>query len=689
MTSTTAPLRPEFRRSDPDLRARRSGARPRSRGWSCELGTEPPLDPASPGPGADRRDWSIRWFGGSVLTGCAGALLLGSAIYVSSDGDLTFAEPAEPAPALSPRAADGSGPAARKGDKLVRAEMAASAKQVFRSPMTLRAGDREVIKVRSFVRIATNLSMVSGVYATDIPPFNPLRFFSEGPVDRAAELPPETSDADVSVVKSDLSLLAVEFGASVLTDADVAEQIQEEARMRAEAGRRGGLAFSSLPLPQSLMLPRSRTLDPGLLAPSDPGGMESAFRTIDVRVVPENVSTLDKGVPAASATAFTERSLTIRRGDTLEGVLAANGAAPDDARAVVAALGGRDKALPTLEGLLFRLLFAPGPNPGEPGRIARATLLSERGIEAIAAMTDRGVFVPVAPPPIESGKADTKANAEDGDDEAEAGGVTLYNSLYETALKQDLPRYLVEDLIRVFGYDVDFQRRVTPGDSFELFYATDEEGSAERPEVLSAALTIGSEVHRVFRYQGEDGSVDFFDEAGRSLKKFLLRKPVLEARLSSGYGNRFHPILGYAKMHTGVDWAARVGTPILTAGIGTVIKAGWDSGYGRRVEVQHANGYVTTYNHLSAFGRGVAPGARLRQGQILGYVGSSGLSTGAHLHYEVVVNGHFVDPMRIRVPRGRELDGRALVDFSRQRDQVSTLMQKATNPNRLAQRDSR
>jgi murein DD-endopeptidase MepM/ murein hydrolase activator NlpD len=138
-------------------------------------------------------------------------------------------------------------------------------------------------------------------------------------------------------------------------------------------------------------------------------------------------------------------------------------------------------------------------------------------------------------------------------------------------------------------------------------------------------------------------------------------------------------------MHTGVDWAARVGTPIFAAGNGTIAKAAWDSGYGRRMEIQHANGYLTSYNHLSAFARGMTAGARVRQGQVIGYVGSSGLSTGAHLHYEVIVNGHFVDPMKIRVPRGRELDGRALVEFGRQRDQIDQLMQKAS-PNRLAQR---
>ena len=214
-------------------------------------------------------------------------------------------------------------------------------------------------------------------------------------------------------------------------------------------------------------------------------------------------------------------------------------------------------------------------------------------------------------------------------------------------------------------------------------------------DVLAGSLNIGRS-RMVRRVEAQSlipnldsselrGAVEYFDESGRSLKKFLIRKPIAEGVLRSGFGYRRHPILGYAKMHTGVDWANRIGTPIIAAGNGTVIKAEWDSGYGRRVELQHANGYVTAYSHMSRFGRGVAPGARMRQGQVIGYVGSTGLSTGPHLHYEVVVNGHFVDPMKIRVPRGRELDGRPLADFKRQREQVDDLLKKAGGSTRLAQ----
>jgi murein DD-endopeptidase MepM/ murein hydrolase activator NlpD len=404
-------------------------------------------------------------------------------------------------------------------------------------------------------------------------------------------------------------------------------------------------------------------------------------------VVPENVTTLAKIEPRASEQMIEERDAVLRKGDTIENVLRQNGATLEQTRGILGALL-RLRPGPLPEGQRIRMLFGPGPRPGDGRQILRVVLFGERGVEAIAAANDRGLFVAVQPP-VEDVRQRPPAQQAEEDGEDEEGGVRLYNSLYETALKHDLPRQTVEELVRIFGYDVDFQRRVISGDSMELFYAVDEDGG-DRPEMLYAALSLGGEQRRVYRFHSpDDGSVEYFDEAGRSLKKFLIRKPIADGSLRSGFGMRRHPILGYSKMHTGVDWSNRIGTPIMAAGNGTVMKSEWDSGYGRRVELQHANGYITAYSHLSAFGRGIAPGARVRQGQVIGYVGSTGLSTGPHLHYEIIVNGHFVDPMKIRVPRGKELEGRQLAEFKRQREQVDALLQRAGNPNRFAQREAR
>src|SRR5262249_52720210 len=174
----------------------------------------------------------------------------------------------------------------------------------------------------------------------------------------------------------------------------------------------------------------------------------------------------------------------------------------------------------------------------------------------------------------------------------------------------------------------------------------------------------------------------FSEEAGdKGRKMFLAPKPMGGGVFRSGFGARNHPLLGYMRMHTGVDWSDDIGTPVFAAGNGVVLSADWNSGgYGRRIEVQHLNGYVTTYSHLSGFARGIEPRVKIRQGQVIGYVGSTGLSTGPHLHYEVLINGSFVDPMRIKLPRGRELAGGILTDFERERARVDGILDRSPGP---------
>jgi murein DD-endopeptidase MepM/ murein hydrolase activator NlpD len=282
------------------------------------------------------------------------------------------------------------------------------------------------------------------------------------------------------------------------------------------------------------------------------------------------------------------------------------------------------------------------------------------------------------------------ARARREEEEDDGTGVRLYQSIYETALRNQVPRPLIEDLIRIYSYDIDFQRRVQPGDSFEVLFAGEDETSDARGDVLYASLTTGGETRRFYRFQStDDGLVDFYDETGKSAKKFLVRKPLAAGLISSPFGSRRHPLLRYTKMHTGVDWRAPMGTPIYASGNGVVEKLGWEGGYGRYIRIRHANGYQTAYGHMSAYARNMAVGKRVRQGQVIGYVGSTGLSTGAHLHYEILVNGRFVDPMRIRLPRGRVLEGDLLANFEQERERLDNMIARAGpsrgTPPRMAQ----
>lgn len=239
----------------------------------------------------------------------------------------------------------------------------------------------------------------------------------------------------------------------------------------------------------------------------------------------------------------------------------------------------------------------------------------------------------------------------------------IETSLYDAAVAQGVPAPVLGDLIHIFSFDVDFQREVRAGDTFALMYDVIQvEGqTVDTGVVYMAEMTVGGKQRRYYRFKGKDGFWEYFDETGKSAKKALLRTPVDGARLSSGFGKRRHPILGYTKMHRGADFAAPTGTPIFAAGNGVVEVSGWNGGYGKYIRLRHNDTYKTAYAHLSRIA--VSKGKRVKQGQVIGYVGSTGRSTGPHLHYEVHQNGRQVNPMGVKLPTGRSLKGDELAAF--------------------------
>jgi murein DD-endopeptidase MepM/ murein hydrolase activator NlpD len=400
------------------------------------------------------------------------------------------------------------------------------------------------------------------------------------------------------------------------------------------------------------------------------------YAGFQARVVPENVTLLAKTKDQVTGgNANGERTHIVKRGDTITSVLIDQGATPEEARAIAATLGPRGREGGLREGLKLRILMEPSA-PGKRLQPYRVMIVNDSTIEAVVALSDLGRYVPVD---VQSFNTDTAtaSNGSDDDEEDDGSGVRLYQSIYESALRNKVPPAVIEDMIRIYSYDVDFQRRAQAGDSFEVFYAGDDETTPtiEKDDVLYASLTVGGETKKYYRFQTpDDGVVDYYDESGKSAKKFLVRKPVNNAIMRSGFGGRRHPILGYAKMHTGVDWATPYGTPIFASGNGVVEKVGWEGGYGKYVRLKHNNGYETAYGHMSAFAKGLEPGKRVRQGQVIGFVGSTGMSTGAHVHYEILVNGRFVDPMRVKLPRGRSLEGGLLANFEKERDRLDAQM---------------
>lgn len=243
---------------------------------------------------------------------------------------------------------------------------------------------------------------------------------------------------------------------------------------------------------------------------------------------------------------------------------------------------------------------------------------------------------------------------------------TIKSSVYGSAAKAGIPKSIVSEAIKIYSQNVDFQRDVHAGDSLEVMYEThqtDEGYVAKTGNVIYAQLTLGGRKIPLYRYETADGSVDYYGPDGQSTKKTLMKTPIDGARMSSGFGVRRHPVLGYTKMHKGIDFAAPTGTPIYAAGDGVVAKAGRFSSFGNYVRIRHRSDLDTAYGHMSRIADGVRSGARVKQGQLIGYVGTTGRSTGPHLHYEVLVDNSQVNPRGINLPIGQALAGRDLKRF--------------------------
>lgn len=623
-----------------------------------DLGDEPPLgvdgDAEEP---INRRRISIRWLMATLLTGICGAALMGGAVYAALDGEYRFAQSPETVrSALRGTLAAGERPSnvARKGDRMSILSESFSAKQTLRLSTTVKDGDREVIKVRAVTKVATNLAQSVTSASVDVPRFNPAKLIAESTNDDADAVQAEPT-GDLTIVLRDIAALppSTRFAAELPME-DVLMKVRETAEFSVPTADARAPAFPGL----------------GMMAYAPSGAADP----LNALHQPENMSAVDKSAEDASGgNDWSERTVVAKAGDTVASILIDLGVPDVAANGAARAFGTRELSGKLTPGLRLKVLLDNATEGAMPLRVA---VFGESGHQGTVALSDSGTFLPVQE------ASDTQLadlGPDDGDEDSGGGRITLYDSIWETALRHEVPRPVIESMIRVYSFDVDFQRRVRAGDSLEVLYEPDEAGGAGG--VLYAGLTVGGEERRYYRYQTpDDGLVDFYDDAGKSAKKFLVRKPLSGGQLRSGFGMRRHPILGYSRLHSGVDWSDRTGTPIYAAGNGVIKKAAWTSGYGRRIEIQHANGYVTTYSHQSGFAKGIREGVRVRQGQLIGYIGSTGLSTGAHLHYEVLVNGRFVDPMRIRLPRGRALDGRILASFEKERANIDALLNHSSAP---------
>jgi murein DD-endopeptidase MepM/ murein hydrolase activator NlpD len=382
------------------------------------------------------------------------------------------------------------------------------------------------------------------------------------------------------------------------------------------------------------------------------------------------------------------RTLNVERGDTVQGILQDAGVPSDEAAAVVVALTKVYDTRTMRAGQTLQATFEAAPTPKQPAAAPPVVVINGLDSGADEDSGDTGSVTQVQPTPagrllsisfspsVEHNI--TISRTTDGGFSAEdvvkplvahlhRAGATVDSSLYLAATQAGIPTDIVVSMIKMFSYKIDFQRELHPGDSFEVYYSyyyTPDGVPAKSGDIDYARMTIAGKEIALYRYQPtEDDEPDYYDASGASVKGTLMKTPVDGARITSGFGMRFHPILGYTRMHKGIDFGVPIGTPVMAAGTGTIKTMGVENGYGNFVLIQHAEGISTAYGHLSRFAAGLHAGSHVAQGQVFAYSGMSGMATGPHLHYEIRINNIQVNPLLVKFATGRKLDGSELRDF--------------------------
>jgi murein DD-endopeptidase MepM/ murein hydrolase activator NlpD len=618
--------------------------------------------------GAQQPGGRFRWLMSTVLAAAVGSVAIFTVIYSSVDSKdgasgllpaLARIGAGElPSPSLpNVKRLAGLNWFTPKSDRLEVTSGASSMRFVIQEKMYQRRNGRDYIHAKPYVRVVARLGPPSDEMREAIPAFNPFKLYANTtPIkDGDSEHGETTASADVVIKVVELlgGILPIEDGQR-LDEAEVREVVaRDEDAMRtplAELQGPGG----------DVQTPKTNALAP---APNT---------TILAKTVAEAAETVDD---------LEDGELTIvkvGKGDSLRSILTKAGADRWQAQAMIDAARGIFKEKELGPGNEVHVTVVPSLTEADRKEPARFSVFADGHVHKVTVRrSPAGEFEATATPV--GAEAAVRALLSEDDDALK--NTTLYSGLYNALLEQRIDAETVLQILKVHVYETDYRKRLRAGDQIELFFdVNDQDGSkTQLGELLYTALTAGGETSRFYRFRTPDGIVDYYDDQGNNSKRFLMRRPVRSSnvRLTSGFGYRFHPLLNRKKMHTGVDWAAPTGTPILASGNGAIEQAGRKGQYGNYVRIRHANGYQTAYGHMSRIAPGVNDGVKVRQGQVIGYVGSTGLSSGPHLHFEVLVNSQFVNPMSIQVPRERQLDGKQLAQFQKERARIEDLMRRS------------
>lgn len=607
------------------------------------------------------RELSISWLTGTVMTGLTSVLLMGAALFVSFQGQDTFStayealQIANPPKPLSPTNLQ------IKTNRVRPIAKPKSELETIEATIKETVDGRDLIKKQPFSRLRATLATAATSLSDDVPAYDPVALIaSTQPIDGDTNVSTNVYGAEVegevSIKLASLPLtLAPPRAISDQVAADFVRTTVEGAYVEADSA---ALAY----------------------APSDTSIHELSATPTDAMItgVAENLTAIPKTTLPGQGLGRSERLLTVREPSPLEETLKKNGFTPDMIAMITGTLRNVYPSTNLPAGARLRILFGPSRTSDSliPYRMSiyihDQTTNKDRHAATVA-LTDRGQYVLATEPP------QITFPDEDTEEINVANLPSIYRSIWETGRKHDLDDDTIKRIVAMYAYDLDLNKKISAGDSIEILQTPPDANGHQ--ELLYVGLRLGSTLKELFRFRSDDGKVDFFDPSGESGKRFLTRRPLQGGGVvRSSFGWRVHPIFHKSILHTGVDLASSTGTPIYAAGDGVVEKAGWTNGYGRYVMIKHVNGFETGYGHMSRIADSTQPGTYVRQGQIIGYVGSTGNSTGPHLHFEILINGNFVDPLSVKLPRDKSLPAQYQQQFTQTVAQIRDLMTRDAAP---------
>jgi murein DD-endopeptidase MepM/ murein hydrolase activator NlpD len=587
---------------------------------SIDPGNEPPLITDGRRGPPDRREISARWLAGTFLTGITSSVLMGVALFAALDGREQLATPPElMARTIVPTARDNSSVA--KGTRVAATTPVRRNRDRRRLDVStvFKEGERDVIRSTPFEYVRIALASVHNSNRK-YPGFNPLDVFAEA--NEGTDPTPKTGMIYGAKVESEVSLRTVDFPLATAqfdpSDDLSADEVEDVVRNTGALLTDGAVQVASLHYVDPLRFG----------ADEDPFNLRNPLA---VKIIQENVSVSPRMGEDAESHGYSEELIPFRNDKDILGAFNEAGYEDEDATGMSEAIAKLLNSPRLKGGSVLRLGIESHDGVD---RIMRSSVYNGTTHILTIALNDKDQYVPADEPEMTPGLQlafddNPPASRQPGD------LPTVYDGIYRAGIAYGMTDTMIQQLIRMLASDVDFQAQLAPTDQLEAFFSlpADSERAGDESEILYVAANFGGNLRKFYRFHSADGSTDYYDENGRSSKQFLLRNPVPNGVFRSPFGMRRHPILGYSRMHTGVDWSAPRGTPIIAAGNGVVERAGWTNGYGNQTVLRHSNGYESSYSHQNAIAAGVTPGAKVRQGQVIGYLGSTGLSTGPHLHF--------------------------------------------------------